>query len=405
MTFPSDPPDSPGGRRLWRNVVALGLVSLLTDVSSEMIVPLLPVFLTTVLGAGPLLLGWMEGLADAVASLLKLATGRWADRTRRNRPFVVVGYTLASVARPLVALATAPWHVVAIRMADRTGKGLRTSPRDSMIAASVPPNEHGSAFGLHRAMDHAGAALGPLLAVAVLTWWSTDLRVLFALAAIPAALAVIVVLSAVREATEAPATTQAPADEVAPPAKGSLARFLLPFALFTLGNASDVFLLLKAGAVRAPLQSLPLLWMGLNVVKLATALLGGRLADRWGRRRTVASGWLVFIVCYVGFAFAETQLAVVLLFLFYGAHHGLSEAAEKSLVASLVPAQARGSGFGWYHLVSGLIALAASVLFGGLWQAFGSRTAFLTSACLAAVAVALLPLLSRRPDVSAGPAR
>jgi MFS family permease len=157
--------------------------------------------------------------------------------------------------------------------------------------------------------------------------------------------------------------------------------------------------------VRAPLQSLPLLWMGLNLVKLVTALLGGRLADRWGRRGTVASGWLVFIVCYVGFAFAETQFAVVLLFLLYGAHHGLSEAAEKSLVASLVPARARGTGFGWYHLVSGLIALAASVLFGGLWQAFGSRSAFLTSACLATVALALLPLVSRRPGVSAGPAR
>ena len=184
---------------LTRNVLLLGLVSLLTDAASELIIPLLPLFLTGTLGASALLLGWIEGLADLVASVLKLLSGRWADRLGRNRPFVLGGYGLSSLARPFVALATAPWHVLLVRVLDRTGKGLRSSPRDALIASSVQPDQRGAAFGLHRAMDHAGAVIGPLLAAAYLTWWSEDLRTLFWLSAIPGAAAVLLVLFGVRE--------------------------------------------------------------------------------------------------------------------------------------------------------------------------------------------------------------
>jgi len=378
--------------RSWlsRNVIALGLVSLFTDAATEMIVPLLPAFVTIVLGGGPLALGWIEGASDTAASVLKLLSGRWADRTGRNRPFVIAGYTLASVVRPLVALATAPWHVLVVRLTDRVGKGLRNSPRDAMLAASVRPDERGRAFGFNRALDHTGAVLGPLVAVAFLSARPNDLRTLFWLAAIPGALALLVLIFAVKEvAPEAPRPEPDAAPGSALPTR-SLLRFLVPLGLFTLGNASDVFLLLKAGATRAPLMSLPLLWIALHVVKSLTSLVGGRLADRWGQKRTIAVGWLVYVLCYVGFGFAETQTTVWILFLVYGAYHGLSEAAEKALVARLSPARLRGTGFGWYYLTLGFLTLAANVLFGALWETLGSRVAFLASAGLAAAALASL---------------
>ncbi|MCB9547011.1 MAG: MFS transporter [Myxococcales bacterium] len=379
------------------NVVALGVVSLLTDTASEMVIPLLPVFLTTVLGAGPLALGWIEGAADAVASVLKLVSGRWSDRSGRRRPFVLAGYTLSTVSRPLVAIAGTAWHVLAVRVVDRTGKGLRSSPRDALLAASVPAGQRGAAFGLHRAMDHAGAVLGPLIAFAVLTLWTQDLRTLFWLSAVPGGLAVVAIPTVVREAKPqggVSAPSPHPTERPLPP--GGLLRVLVPVGLFTLGNASDVFLLLKASESRASLTSLPLLWMGLHVVKSAASVPGGRLADVFGRRRLIAAGWIVYAAVYFGFAFAETQSAVWGLFIAYGLYHGLTEGAERALVAELVPAASRGTGFGWYHLTVGLGGLAASVLFGAIWKYAGSASAFVTSAALALVAVVALALLAPR---------
>jgi len=406
--MPEDPPGAAGSvappqpRRTapsWstRNVVVLGLVSFLTDTASEMIVPLLPLFLTASLGAGAMALGWIEGLADATASVLKLLSGRWADRLGRNRPLVVAGYVISSCARPLVAAATVSWHVLAVRMADRTGKGIRTSPRDALLAASVPEGERGAAFGLHRAMDHSGAVLGPLLAAGFLAFVSQDLRLLFWLAAIPGAAAILVVWVGVRES--APDDGGAAAEETeatirgASPASRPLLRFLVPLGLFTLGNASDVFLLLKAGGTRAPLATLPLLWMGLHVVKAAASVPGGRLSDRFGRRRVIAAGWIFYAAVYAAFAFAESPAAIWGLFLVYGLYHGLTEGAEKALIAEIAPRGKRGATFGWYHFTLGMLTLAASVLFGTLWELAGSRVAFLTSAALAVLAVVALALL------------
>jgi MFS family permease len=378
---------------LTRNVVMLGLVSLLTDAGSEMVMPFLPLFLTATLGGGALALGWIEGLADAVSSVLKLMAGRWSDRLGRRKPLIVAGYGLAAVVRPLIALALAPWHVLAVRVVDRTGKGLRTSPRDALLAASVEPSQRATAFALHRAMDHAGAVIGPLAAIVVVTWWTDDLRTLFWLTAIPGALCMAVLLSGVRETpSDAPA---AAASRAQPPA-GSLTRLLIPLGLFTLGNASDVFLLLKAGSERASLTTLPLLWMALHVVKAAASVPGGRLADRFGKRRVIAGGWLVYAAIYTGFAYAQSQVQIALLFVTYGLYHGLTEGPEKALVAELTPAARWGAAFGAYHLVMGLLALCASVLFGALWDVFGSRVAFLTSAALALAALICLALLAPR---------
>ncbi len=391
---------------LTRNVVLLGLVSLLTDTASEMIMPLLPLFLTSTLGAGALALGWIEGLAEATASVLKLLSGRWADRLGRNRPLIVAGYFISSCARPFVAAATATWHVLAVRIADRTGKGIRTSPRDALLAASVAERNRGAAFGLHRAMDHAGAVLGPLLAAGFLAFVSQDLRLLFWLTAIPGAAAVLVVWLGVEEADPDPDDDDA-AEEPDPaldsPLRGDrpLLRFLVPLGLFTLGNASDVFLLLKAGGTRAPLATLPLLWMGLHVVKTVASIPGGRLADRVGRRRVIAAGWLLYAAVYSGFAFAESQAAIWGLFLVYGLYHGLTEGAEKALIAEFAPRGRRGTTFGWYHFTLGILTLAASVLFGSIWELASSRAAFLTSAGLAIVAVVVLAILRPVPEVKA----
>lgn len=374
-------------KKIPRNVLILGFVSFFTDVASEMVIPLLPIFLTSVLGATALAVGWIEGLADATASLLKLLSGRWSDRLGRRRPLVIAGYTLSSLVRPFIALAASAWHVLFVRVVDRIGKGIRTSPRDALLAASAPPELHASAFGLHRAMDHMGAVVGPLCAAGFLAFVSQDLRTLFWLTAIPGAAAVLVLLVAVRE--------PAPPSESAPPvpASGSsrrLVRLLVPLGLFTLGNASDVFLLLKAGAEQAPLTTLPLLWMGLHVVKAVASLAGGRLADRWDRRHTIIVGWLYYAAVYAGFAFADDPWIVAVLFLSYGVYHGLTEGAERALVAELVPAVRWGSGFGWYHLTLGALTLAASVLFGALWTRFGSPVAFLTSSALAVLAAIAL---------------
>lgn len=390
-------PDSkPLRGRTWlsRNVIVLGMVSLLTDAASEMVIPLLPIFLTT-MGAGALVLGWIEGLAEATASLLKLLSGRWADRLGRNRPFILAGYSISSVARPLFALATSPWHVLAVRLTDRTGKGLRTSPRDALIAASVRPEEHGAAFGFHRAMDHVGAVIGPLMAFAFLTFWSQDLHTLFWLTAVPGTAAVLVLYFGVREVDRP--VVQRTAATTEPKRSGQqFVAFLVPLGLFTLGNASDVFLLLKANATEAPLQTLPLLWMGLHVVKTIASLLGGHLADRWGRRKTIALGWVVYAAIYAGFAFADSIAQVWGLFVVYGIYHGLTEGPEKALVADLAPDRSHGRAFGWYHFTLGMLTLLASVLFGWLWDAFGSRTAFLTSGSLALLGVLALGVLAPR---------
>lgn len=396
-------PPAPAVRGSWRsaNVVLLGVVSMLTDTATEMAVPLLPVFLTVTLGAGALTLGWIEGAADATASVLKLIAGRQADRVGRQRPFVLGGYGLSSLVRPLLALASRPAHVLAVRMLDRAGKGIRTSPRDALIARSVEPGQHGAAFGLHRGMDHAGAVLGPLLAAAYLGLLGGEMRTLFALTAIPGAAAVAVIWLGVGDAPASASAPEPPAFDPAPAAPRAspapLWRFLVPLGLFTLGNASDLFLLLKAGGTRAPLATLPLLWMGLHIVKALSSVPGGRLADRWGRRRTIVMGWLFYAAIYAALAFAREPATVAALFVAYGLYHGLTEGAERALVAEIAPPRHEGSAFGAYHVTLGLLALAASVLFGALWSAFGPAAAFLTSAGLALAAVVTLVALAPRP--------
>ena len=386
------------GRVFTPNVMALAAVSLLTDASSEMIYPLLPLFLTTVLGAGPAFVGLVEGIAESTASLFKLVSGRLSDRWRRRKALVFAGYALSFCARPLVAAAAAPWHVLVIRLVDRVGKGVRTSPRDALLADSTDPDHLGRAFGFQRAMDHLGAVLGPLVASALLYRLGWHLRAVFWVAAVPGLASLIVLGAGVAEvpprAPEA-ARTRGPTREVASAIPRRFRRYLLVMVLFTLGNSSDAFLLLRAQELGVGAAALPLLWVALHIVKSATSTPLGGLSDRWGRRRVITVGWLLYGAVYAGFAAATSPAAIWALVLAYGVYFGLTEGVERALVADLVPSEARSTAYGWFHTAVGLAALPASLLAGALWQGWGPALAFGLGAVLAGAAAGMLPLALR----------
>jgi MFS family permease len=399
--------DGGGGvPRLDRNVYALAAVSFFTDVATEMIYPLLPLFLSTSLGASASFVGAIEGAAESVAALLKLASGWWSDRVRKRKVFVVAGYTLASVVRPLVALAQSATQVLLIRVGDRVGKGLRNSPRDALIADSVDPSMRGRAFGLRSAADNAGALLGPLIAFVLLEWGGLTLRNVFWLSAIPGAVAVAVAVFGVREVAHRDAHRDAHGG--APAAKkaelrGGMGRrfwtFLVIIGLFTLGNSTDAFLLLRAKDLGVPVALAPILWAVLNLVKSVCNVPGGALSDRVGRRPVLIAGWTVYAVIYFLFARATSMWQAWALFAAYGIYFGLTEGAELALVADVVPATRRGSAYGWYYLAIGIGALPASLMFGALWDRFGQATAFNLGAALAlAAAIGLLVVPSVAPS-------
>jgi MFS family permease len=396
---------APGARagrpNLPATVVGLGVVSLLTDASSEAIFPLLPAFLTT-LGASNAFIGLVEGAADLVANVLKYLAGLAADRRARLKPLVLAGYGLSTAARPLVAFALAPWHVLLVRVVDRVGKGVRTSPRDALIAAVAAPSIRARAFGFHRAMDHAGAALGTLLAVGLL-WWlgagaapasdAAPLRTVFLWAAVPGLLA-MVALALTREPPRPPPP---PVAAAAPPGlPPALRRALLPITLFAFANATDAFILVKAARLGAPALLAPLLWLALHVVKAGTATAGGGLADRFGRRNALALGWTVYAATWSAVGLVESVPLLFVLSALYGSSHGLVEGAERALVADLAGGRATGRAFGAYHMAIGLTALAASTAFGVVWDRLGSVAAFAGSGAVALLAAGLLLALVPR---------
>jgi MFS family permease len=386
MTDPERP-------RLGRNVLALAAVSFLTDVSSEMIYPLLPVFLTAVLGANASFIGAIEGAAETTAALLKLASGWWSDRVRKRKPLVVLGYGIASCMRPLVAVAQSATQVLVIRVSDRVGKGIRNAPRDALIADSVDPSIRGRAFGFHRAADHAGGVVGPLIAFAVLTWHLAELRTVFWLAAIPGLLSLLVVIVAVREIPRPPEAPATAGPDLTVPLGARYWRVLVVIFLFTLGNSTDAFLLLRAHQLGVPVALAPVLWAALHVVKSASSTPGGALSDRIGRAATLVAGWLLYAAVYLGFARATTAWQAWALFGVYGIFFGLTEGSERALIADLVGPTRRGTAFGWYNLAIGLGALPASVLFGYVWDHAGAGAAFVMGAGFALAAAVALALV------------
>src|SRR6185312_7171385 len=387
---PAVPPEKP---RLGRNVLALAAVSFLTDVSSDMTYPLLPLFLSTVLGASATAVGAIEGAAETVAALLKLASGWWSDRVSRRKPLVLGGYTLASVVRPLIGVAQSVGQVFAIRVADRVGKGVRTSPRDALIADSVDPRIRGRAFGFHRAADNAGAVVGPLLAFAFLRWGGLHLRTVFLLTAIPGALAVLMLIFGVREAPRAASPSRDRRLDFKTPLGRRFWAYLGVLLLFTLGNSTDAFLLLRAGQLGVAAALVPILWAMLHVVKSAASTPGGILSDRIGRKPLIVAGWLIYAAVYFAFGRAGQAWHAWALFAVYGLYFGLTEGVEKALEADLVPEDRRGAAFGWYNLALGIGALPASLFFGFLWDHWSSPRAFDFGALVALAATAGLALV------------
>lgn len=379
-----------------RNVRVLAAVSFLTDVASEMIYPLLPLFLSTVLGVGAATLGAIEGAAETMSSLLRIPAGWWSDRVKRRKPLMVIGYAIASVVRPLIAFAQGAGAVLAIRLSDRFGKGLRTAPRDALIADAVDDTRRGAAFGFHRAADHLGAVLGPIIAWMLLSGAGLELRTVFLVAAIPGALALAFAMFGVREEKPAPIP---PAPAAASPATprtplgAPLRNYLLVLFLFALGMSTDAFLLLRASELGVATALIPLLWSAHHLVKSLSSYLLGSLSDRLGRRPVILGGWALYALVYLGFAFAVNAWQVWGLFLVYGVFFGATEGTEKALVADLAPADRRGLAFGWFNAVSGLAALPASVGFGWVWQRFGPEWAFGMGAAIAGAATLLFVLV------------
>lgn len=383
--------------RLPRPVWLIGWVSFFTDTATEMIYPLLPLFLTRTLGASAMSLGVIEGIAEGANSVLKIVSGRVSDATGRPRRLVLLGYGLSSLVRPFIGFATAWSQVLAIRFADRIGKGIRGAPRDAMLADFAPAGQRGRVFGFHRAMDHAGAVLGPLAAAAFLYVYPEQYRTLFALTIVPGVIVIAFIL-AIPDVRPARGTVHsAPGIEHGAPRtehfSGELRRALAVIFLFGLGNASDAFLLLRLSEAGIAAFWIPLLWSGLHVVKVASSLVGGELSDRLGRRQLIGAGWLFYASVYAAFAATESPALLIAVFLSYGIYFGLTEGVEKAWIADLAPVAQRGTAFGYYNAAVGVSALIASLLFGAIWTEISPFAAFLTGALLAVAATLLLYFL------------
>jgi MFS family permease len=378
-------------RRLPPNVWLIGVISLLNDTASDLLYPLIPLYLSSVLMSGPKALGLIEGAAEATSSILKLVSGVLVDKTHRVKPWIIWGYGLAGFSRPLISIATSWVGVLGIRILDRVGKGLRSSPRDALLAASVPPERRGLAFGLHRSMDNAGAVLGPILA-AILLGYGFKVRDLFVVSIVPAVLCLGMSLL-IRE----------PRNALAEVGRGKFSwnfhnlpiefkRYLLAVVVFTLGNSSNMFLLLRARELGLPESQVPLAWATISAIAMIFGTPLSALSDRFGRIRSIVAGWLAYGLFYLCLGFLSPGNPVLLfgLFAFYGLFLAATEGVEKALVADLAPAAMLGTAYGWYNLASGIALLPASIIFGWFYETAGATVAFEFSAGCALVSTILL---------------
>ena len=387
--------------QLPRAVKLFGAVSLLNDCASEMIYPLLPAFVTGVLGGGAEALGALDGAAELSSAVVKFAAGRLADRPGRRGPLVIMGYALAVLVRPVIALAGAAWQVIGLRIVDRMGQGLRTPPRDALIADVTPAALRGRAFGLHRGLDHAGAVLGPLIAWYLLAHQGADLRHVIAASIVPGVLVLILAVIAVRS-TRGGSRTPEPASPVAPTptnprAKVHPALFFISF--FYLLRMPETLIILRSQELGVAVAVVPLLWAAVHVIKSSSSFVGGGWSDRFGPERTMWIGWLCYGMLSAGMALATTAVHAWTLFLALGVVAGLTESPERALVARLAGGR-QGSGFGVYHGVTGLAALVGGIALGAVFQIRGATPAFIVSAVASGVLVAGWPLVTGRGTTS-----
>lgn len=378
-----------------RSVKVVGLASLLNDTASEMIYPLLPHFLLNVLLGNRFYLGVIEGIADSVASFVKLWSGEQSDQAGRRKGFIVFGYCVPALVRPVIGLTVAPWQLFAIRVLDRIGKGVRSSPRDALIADSTDHSIRGRAFGFHRAMDNLGAAIGPLLAAGFLWFWPNELRTLFLIALVPGLLVVMLLVFGLKERSK-PEPQKEPSQLTLKPFDRNFKLYLLALVVFTLGNCSDAFLLVRAGELGVTPMLLPLVWCACHVAKSVSNLFLGRAVDHFGPRSALFTGWFAFAAVYLGFGLATSTWEMWAYFIIYGVVYGLIEPAERALVAALVGTERKGLAYGWFNFAIGIATFPSSLVFGALYQFYGSIVAFTWGAGLALLAAILLTMVSAK---------
>lgn len=378
--------------KLPATVIALGFVSFFNDLASEMVTPFIPILIATVLGAGPVILGLVEGVAEAAASFLKLWAGRYSDSKHgRRKQLMVFGYGLSNLVRPLMALVSSWGALLLLRSMDRAGKGLRNAPRDALLADSVPPDAHGFGYGFQRAMDNAGALGGTLLAVAALSWmhWSVSEVILWS--ALPGAMVLLVLIFGVHEAPHAEKQQEKPQAPLSWTALShGMRRYLVVLVLFTFARVSESFILLRGNELSMSVVQLLLLWAVLNLTKSGASLLGGRLADAFGRHRLTLASWSGYAVSFLAFGLVEHGNALWACTVLYGLLAGLGEGSERALISLHADERERGTAFGWYHLAVGLSAIPAGVLFGAIWHYWNADTAFLFAGLLALLCALLL---------------
>ena len=399
-------------KTLPRTVVALGWVSLLTDAASDMIHPLVPELLRSI-GAGASWLGWFEGVADVVSTVMKLISGRMSDDPRARKPLIALGYGIAALSRPLLSIASTPVHAVAIRAIDRVGKGLRGPPRDAMVANAVPKENRGHAFGFHRMMDNFGGALGPILAFALLWLAGLPLRTVFALAAIPGILAVLVVLLFVKDpaysAASSGATNEVQASEVRPEATTSeklhlssdARRYLVALCVFSLAGSGDLFLLRRLADLGLQAAFVPLAWVFLQFAKGLLNVPGGRASDKYGRKRVLAWSWFLYGATYVGFGWANSWMVACIWLGLYAVHYGLAEGGQRAIMAEFVPKNMRGRAYGIQLACEGVGLLIANIAFGYAYERLGASIAFAGAGAIALLGGVLLVALVPSPRESA----
>lgn len=375
-----------------RNVFVTGFVSMLTDISSEMIYPILPLFLANVLGAGAITIGFIEGIAESTASMLKVGSGYLSDRVGRRKPLIAIGYGASNLIKPLLALTSAWQQVLVIRFADRVGKGIRTAPRDALIADSSPVEQRGKAFGFHRSLDTVGAVIGPLVAFSLLAAFDNDFRLIFWLSAIPGVISIVVLIVFLQDTRSVRSELRSVKLGFKDLGRGFVV-FSLIATLFTLGNSADAFLVLRAQNLGLAVALVPLAYLTFNITHSILATPLGSLSDKIDRRRVIIAGYLVFAVVYLGFAFTPVSWGVWLLFALYGAYYSLTDGIQRAFVADLVPSGLRGSAMGTFNALVGITALPASVVGGLLWQLIDPAATFVYGAAFAILAALLLAVV------------
>jgi MFS family permease len=387
------------------NIFFLGLVSLLTDISSEMIFTIMPLFVVNVLGGGAIAVGFIGGLSDGTDAILRIFSGRISDRIKQRKLLAVIGYGFSTMVKPFMLLANTWGATLAVRFGDRIGKGIRSSPRDALLADSLETEKRGRGFGIHRAMDTAGACLGLAIAAVIIYFFQGGglklelftYQWLVAFGVIPAVMAVLVLLFFVHEKRKKFAVATAAQD--APSAKTSIKfdtrfkLFLLVMGIFTLGNSSDFFVILRAQDLGTSVLNITLMLVLFNITYALVSTPAGILSDKIGRRKVIALGWLIYALIYLGFALSNSVWLIWGLFAGYGVYYGITEGASKAFVADLVPAERRGTAYGYYNGVVGIALLPASILAGWLWDKINPATPFYLGSALAFVAMLGLMIL------------